>query len=232
MAKLWRKLKDPNILKRGWHLARLDTRNDFAEDLYSTESYGQELDKNIRETINRISTGTFQPKPLFRLEVPKGTLTFRPGTVVPIHDRVVISSIVLLLAPELPRKSGAAHLNKVRALSHYIAFVHDHLIEHGRGLLQRILQTRRDNWQGRDKYKKPATPDTSDLPELPEGWEWESLDSLANQKPYSIVDGPFASKLKRSHYTNNGVPPKLVSGFIEPLLSAISRSWRRPQPLL
>ena len=65
-----------------------------------------------------------------------------------------------------------------------------HRLEHGRDLLARILQTRRDTWQGRGKYKEPAAPDTSDLPELPEGWVWASLDSL-------ILDGP-----------TNGVSPK------------------------
>ena len=66
----------------------------------------------------------------------------------------------------------------------------DNRLEHGRDLLARILQTRRDTWQGRGKYKEPAAPDTSDLPELPDGWVWASLDSL-------ILDGP-----------TNGVSPK------------------------
>lgn len=53
-----------------------------------------------------------------------------------------------------------------------------HRLEHGRDLLERILQTRRENWQGRGTYKEPDTPDTTDLPELPEGWVWTSLDAL------------------------------------------------------
>lgn len=53
-----------------------------------------------------------------------------------------------------------------------------HRLEHGRDLLERILQTRRENWQGRGKYKEPVAPDTTDLPELPEGWVWGSLDEL------------------------------------------------------
>lgn len=51
-----------------------------------------------------------------------------------------------------------------------------HRLEHGRDLLARILQTRRETWQGRGKYKEPVAPDTSDLPELPEGWVWASVD--------------------------------------------------------
>ncbi|MGO8755050.1 MAG: restriction endonuclease subunit S [Gallionellaceae bacterium] len=44
--------------------------------------------------------------------------------------------------------------------------------ETGAQLLQRILETRRSQWKGKGKYKEPAAPDTSDLPELPEGWMW------------------------------------------------------------
>ena len=53
-----------------------------------------------------------------------------------------------------------------------------HRLEHGRDLLARILRTRRDTWEGRGKYKEPAAPDTSRLPELPDGWVWASLDEL------------------------------------------------------
>ena len=51
-------------------------------------------------------------------------------------------------------------------------------LEHGRDLLARILDTRRDTWSGRGRYKEPIAPDTSDLPELPEGWAWASVDQL------------------------------------------------------
>lgn len=44
--------------------------------------------------------------------------------------------------------------------------------ETGEQLLQRILETRRNQWQGKGKYKEPTTPDTTNLPELPEGWVW------------------------------------------------------------
>jgi type I restriction enzyme S subunit len=44
--------------------------------------------------------------------------------------------------------------------------------ETGAQLLQRILETRRSQWQGKGKYKEPVAADTTDLPELPEGWVW------------------------------------------------------------
>ena len=49
-------------------------------------------------------------------------------------------------------------------------------------LLERILTERRAQWESqekrRGKYKEPTAPDTSDLPELPEGWEWSDLGNV------------------------------------------------------
>jgi type I restriction enzyme S subunit len=50
--------------------------------------------------------------------------------------------------------------------------------ETGAQLLQRILETRRSQWNGKGKYKEPAAPDTNNLPELPEGWVWATVDQL------------------------------------------------------
>lgn len=61
-------------------------------------------------------------------------------------------------------------------------------MEHGRDLLARILKTRRENWQGRGKYKEPVEPDTTNLPELPEGWVWASLAQLTWIKGGVTVD--------------------------------------------
>ena len=51
--------------------------------------------------------------------------------------------------------------------------------ETGAQLLQRILETRRSQWKGKGKYKEPAAVDAADLPELPEGWVWASLNEIA-----------------------------------------------------
>jgi type I restriction enzyme S subunit len=65
-------------------------------------------------------------------------------------------------------------------------------------LLARILLERRQKWEAdqrakfaaakkeppknwRDKYVEPTPPDTTGLPELPEGWCWASLDSLLKE---------------------------------------------------
>ncbi|WP_180820360.1 restriction endonuclease subunit S, partial [Vibrio parahaemolyticus] len=73
----------------------------------------------------------------------------------------------------------------------------DQVQETGEQLLTRILKQRREQWQQQklsefaekgktppknwqDKYPEPVQPDTTDLPELPEGWVWASLDMLGD----------------------------------------------------
>jgi type I restriction enzyme S subunit len=71
-------------------------------------------------------------------------------------------------------------------------------------LLQRILAERREKRQAEHpgkKYKEPAGPDVSALPELPEGWCWASAEQLC----HFITKGttPGADKL----YSNSGDVP-------------------------
>lgn len=91
-------------------------------------------------------------------------------------------------------------------------------------LLQRILLERRARWEAdtlskmkasgrlpkdngwKQKYKEPSFPDTSDLPSLPEGWCWASIDQLTAEAPYALAIGPFGSNLKVSDYKDHGVP--------------------------
>ncbi len=80
--------------------------------------------------------------------------------------------------------------------------------ETGAQLLQRILEARRSQWQGKGKYKEPAAPDTTDLPDLPEGWVWASVDQIAAPEASSITDGPFGSNLKSDHYQATG--PRVI----------------------
>ena len=56
--------------------------------------------------------------------------------------------------------------------------------ENGEALLTRILTERRQNWQGRGKYKEPAAPNTANLPSLPEGWTWATVEQLSTRVQY------------------------------------------------
>ena len=56
--------------------------------------------------------------------------------------------------------------------------------------------------------KEPAAPDTKNLPPLPNGWTWATVEQLAAPEPNSITDGPFGSNLKTEHYMNSG--PRVI----------------------
>jgi type I restriction enzyme, S subunit len=64
--------------------------------------------------------------------------------------------------------------------------------ETGEALLARILTERRKNWQGRGLYKEPAAPDTANLPALPVGWTWATLDQLLGLMRNGISAKPDA----------------------------------------
>ena len=91
-------------------------------------------------------------------------------------------------------------------------------------LLARLLKERRAKWEAyqlakiqaqgkvpkddkwKAKYQEPVPPDTTNLPELPEGWVWASPEQLSSSNDYSLAIGPFGSNLKVSDYTDEGVP--------------------------
>ena len=75
--------------------------------------------------------------------------------------------------------------------------------ETGEQLLQRILETRRSQWKGKGKDKEPAAPDTSDLPELPEGWVWASVQQLAEVQLGKMLDRQKHRSGKELPYLRN-----------------------------
>ena len=96
-------------------------------------------------------------------------------------------------------------------------------VESGAELLARILRERRARWEARQlakfkaqgnpppkdwqaKYPEPVAPDTTDLPALPQGWVWASIEQVASDERYSLSIGPFGSNLKVPDYRDEGVP--------------------------
>ena len=96
-------------------------------------------------------------------------------------------------------------------------------VEPASELLKRILAERRRKWEEdyikkyvgahghapkddswKKKYKEPAPPDTSNLPELPKGWVRATFQQLAKNEPNAIKAGPFGSSLKKSSYVSKG----------------------------
>lgn len=50
--------------------------------------------------------------------------------------------------------------------------------ETGEELLARVLKQRRESWQGRGRYKEPKEQNGKELPDLPDGWAWVTVDQL------------------------------------------------------
>lgn len=97
--------------------------------------------------------------------------------------------------------------------------------ETGAQLLARILTERRARWEAKQrakfaeqgkpppkdwqqKYPEPVQPDTSGLPELPDGWVWATIDQMA-QVGTGVT--PLRSK---SAYFNEGTVPWVTSGAL------------------
>jgi type I restriction enzyme S subunit len=73
-------------------------------------------------------------------------------------------------------------------------------------LLDRILEDGRLS-PGAKRRNEPTLVN-GNLPNLPQGWCWATLDQLAAPEPHAITDGPFGSNLKTSHYRQVG--PRVI----------------------
>ncbi len=71
-------------------------------------------------------------------------------------------------------------------------------------LLERVLDERRARWEfqakRRGRYSEPVEPDTSDLPELPEGWMWSRIGDI-----FEVYVGSTPRRA-RSDFWNGDIP--------------------------
>lgn len=92
-------------------------------------------------------------------------------------------------------------------------------------LLERVLQERRTKWEAdqlermktagkqpkddkwKSKYQEPVAPDTNDLPELPEGWAWATVD----QASLSVQYGSSA----KTNEDDEGVPVLRMGNIVD-----------------
>jgi type I restriction enzyme S subunit len=58
------------------------------------------------------------------------------------------------------------------------------------------LAERREKWVGKGKYKESSAPDVKDLPDLPEGWVWATMDALAD-----VIGGVTKGRHLEKHKT-------------------------------
>ncbi len=98
--------------------------------------------------------------------------------------------------------------------------------ESGAELLTRILAERRKNWTGRGKYKEPAAPDTPNLPPLPEGWTWATVEQLGDvqlgrqRSPKNISKNYPTKYIRAANITERGID---VSDVLEMEFSPAER---------
>ena len=101
---LYKKLYDITILKKAWHLARSDTRTDFIQDPFKHNDFAFNLDKNLQAIATALKDDRYHPNPLLCIDIPKSTLSVRPGSITSIEDRIVLFAITMLIAPKLDKK--------------------------------------------------------------------------------------------------------------------------------
>ncbi len=96
-------------------------------------------------------------------------------------------------------------------------------------LLERILAERRRKWEAanpKKQYQEPVAPDTSELPELPEGWCWATIDQATINLDHMRVPINKEGRAERSgvipYYGANG-PVGWIDDYIfdEPLVLVV-----------
>jgi type I restriction enzyme S subunit len=95
--------------------------------------------------------------------------------------------------------------------------------ETGEQLLQRILEERHRRPAGKGKYKEPRGPDTTQLPELPEGWTWTILPQLGE-----LNRGKSKHRPRDDKHLYGGPYPFIQTGNVrksEELISAYSQTY-------
>jgi len=101
---LFSKLADTRLLKRAWHWARNDSRMDFMPDRCAFSEFGLRLDDYLKALAHSLATDSYHPRPLSTIDVPKSSLSVRPGSVMAIEDRIVLFAIIFLIGPRLDKK--------------------------------------------------------------------------------------------------------------------------------
>lgn len=101
---LFRALCTPAVMKIGWHLAQLDSRDDFLSDPVDYSDFASTLSERLPYIVEEIKHQRYRPRHLLDVEVPKSGLSVRPGNVLPLEESIVLHAIVYLMAPRLDRK--------------------------------------------------------------------------------------------------------------------------------
>lgn len=104
MRDLYSQLSDISLLRRSWHLARHYSRSHFIADAYRYSDFAYRLDDRLRHISQSLALGTYHPSPPLKIDIPKSTLSVRPGSVLEIEDMIVLFAVTLSIARQLDKK--------------------------------------------------------------------------------------------------------------------------------
>jgi hypothetical protein len=105
--RLFAELCKPEVMKIGWHLAQLDSRDDFFADALDYADFASNLGERLEFLVQEVKALRYRPRDLINVDVPKSGLSVRPGNVLPIDESIVLHAIVFLLAPKIDPKLSA-----------------------------------------------------------------------------------------------------------------------------
>ena len=90
-------------MRRGWHLAEMDSRDDFVQDALRHADFALSLDRHLTHLTHEIVSERYRPRSLIEIDVPKSLLSVRPGSVLPIEEATILHAVVSVIAPRLDR---------------------------------------------------------------------------------------------------------------------------------
>ena len=99
----YKKLCDPAVLKIAANYVHDDKKDDFIPDTFRNQDYIFNLQDNLARLSQSLKNGTYLPRHLKEIDVPKGGLAVRPGSSLDIEDHIVFFGIAYLLAPVMDR---------------------------------------------------------------------------------------------------------------------------------
>ena len=140
----------------------------------------------ISESSSGIAMLNVNAKKLQQISIPLPPLNEQPRIVEKIEELFtkLDAGVRSLEQAQAQLKSYRRSLLKAAVegeLSREWREAHRDELEPGSELLERILQERREKFAGK-KYKEPASPDTSKLPVLPEGWAWATWNQIGTSQ--------------------------------------------------
>ena len=119
--KLFKQLCRLETVLTGWHLAHLDSRDNFVLDPVGYTDFGSTLDERLMHLCEQVQTYRYRPRHLLEIDLPKSGLSVRPGNVLPIEESILLHGITCLLAPildkNLPGRTAEFHARRVSAIT-------------------------------------------------------------------------------------------------------------------